>query len=240
MKKIICVLLLLTLTFSMAVLCGCGGTISDSSNASENQSAPSSTPEASVPSGGDESTLDSFSLRIEGNYANLYYGKVPVGDGNLQTLLANFDAENQNISIEGISDGYVSKINSEGTGSFGGWDGWCILLNGETPMVGISDITVSADDEVVLYYGDPWGVGFAIPKFEVSDTCISFSDALGAPLAGIKVILDGNEYTADANGQLALTSPLSKGEHTLQIALVANNGLCLALRFAPDFTFEVQ
>ena len=245
MKKLISVLLLITLVFTLAA---CGGTSTPTADSSAATTAPESTP-ASTPAAStfDETVApdpNSFSLRIEGNYGNLYYGYLPVGDGNLLTLLENFDTGNTKITIEGLSDGYITKINNEATGSFGGWDGWCVLINGESPMVGISDVTVSEGDKVVLYYGDPWGVGMAYPEFEVGGTRILFYTSTQISATGdvtnMKVIIDGHEYNTGELGFITLDEPLAPGEHTMQIERKSANGLCLALRFAPDFTFEVQ
>ena len=242
MKKLICAVLLITLVFS---LFACGGSSpADSAATSEPQSTPASTPAASAPAETVRPDPNSFNLRIEGNYGNLYYGDLSVGDGNLKTLLENFDAENTKISITGLSDGYITKINNEATGAFGGWDGWCVLINGEIPMVGIPDITIAPGDKVVLYYGDPWGVGMAYPEFEVGGTRILFFTSAQMSATGdvsdMKVIIDGREYNTGEQGFITLEEPLSPGKHTMQIERKSANGLCLALRFAPDFTFEVQ
>lgn len=188
---------------------------------------------------------DSIVLRIEGNSDNLFYGKVAIGDNsNLKDLLTEFDKTNNDINIEGEENAYITKINNEAGGAYGGWDGWCVLVNGESPAVGIGDITVNKGDEVILYYGDPWGVGMAYPEFEVKGNHIIFSTSTDISATGtvsnIKVTVDGTVYQADENGVVNLNKSLASGSHTLQIELKSENGLCLALRYAPGFTFKVK
>ena len=229
MKRIITLLLALLLVSLALVACG-------DTNPTEETTAPDAT---------DEAPKSTFVLRIEGNSENLYYGRVPLGDNNnLQALLVEFDKTNDTVDIEGEENAYITKINNEVGGTYGGWDGWCVLVNGESLATGINDVTVEENDEVVIYYGDPWGVGMTFPEFEADTAHIVFSTAPNAlnngTVANMKVKIDGVEYRTDTNGNIFFETTLEKGTHTMQIELMSENGLCLALRYAPDFTFEIK
>ena len=239
MKKIITLLLALILVSIALVACG------EPAKTEDTTTAPDVTTKApDVTTDPVDENRRTFTLRIEGNFANLYYGQVAISDSNvLKDLLAEFDKVNSKINIEGEENAYITKVNNESGGAYGGWDGWCVLINGESPATGIGDIMINEGDEVVLYYGDPWGVGMAYPEYELEGTRLLFytSTAISATgtVANIKVTIDGVEYQSDENGMVTLDKPLTPGEHTMQIELKAENGLCLALRYAPDYTFSV-
>ena len=237
MKRIVTLLLALILVSLVLVACTEPEKAEDTTSPDVTTDTPDITTEPVVDGRG------TFTLRIEGNFANLYYGPVAIGDSNnLKDLLAEFDKVNSKINIEGEENAYITKINTEAGGTYGGWDGWCVLVNGESPAVGIGDIMINEGDEVVLYYGDPWGVGMAYPEYELEGTRLLFYTSTALSPAGtvayIKVTIDGVEYHSDENGMITLEKPLAPGDHTMQIELKAENGLCLALRYAPDFTFS--
>ena len=242
MKKI--TELLLAVLFCLSVFAvGCapengeGGT----TTAAETTAEPAETTAAETTEESEETTAavtdgKTFSLRIEGNNENIYYGDVEFEDGmNLKDALVAFDEANDKITLTGAADDYITAVNDETAGKFGGWDGWCILLNGESPSTGASGITLSGGDEVVLYYGDPWGVGMAYPKVSGEGGKLTFTTASGS-VAGMKVILGGKEYTTDENGTV---EGIEAGEYSLQIELYAENGLVIALRYAPNYKITV-
>lgn len=214
-----------------------------------------------APSAFAEDTL-TLTLRIEGVRENLFYKtvEVPVADAaTLQAALTYIDAQEDTLTLTGVDTAYITDINGEAAAQFGGWDGWMYRVNGAEPPVGIDGFALTDGDSVVLYYGDPYGVGMQYPvadtsalasgklKFTSTDTTY---DAAGTPstaenpVTGATVTwLSGDvstEYTTDENGEITLdTSLLTEGAHALQIAKVSDTGIPLVLRFAPDYTVEV-
>ncbi len=177
-----------------------------------------------------------FSLRIEGNDENIYYGEVALKEGiNLKDALVAFDEANSEITLTGAADDYITAVNGEAAGSFGGWDGWCITVNGEAAATAASEIILSEGDEVVLYYGDPWGVGVVYPTVSGEGEKLCFTDSAGA-IAGMKVILGDKEYVTDENG---IVDNIAAGEYSLQVELFAESGLNIVYRFAPDYKITV-
>ena len=176
-----------------------------------------------------------FSLRIEGNSENIFYGDVALEEGmSLKDALVAFDEANDDITLTGAADDYITAVNGEIAGNFGGWDGWCIMVNGEAPSSASSEITLFEGDEVVLYYGDPWGAGMAYPSVSGEGGKLTFT---GGSFEGMKVMLGDNEYTVGANG---VVENISAGEYSLQVELFAENGLNLVYRFAPDHKITVS
>ena len=121
MKKIITLLLALILVSIALVACG------EPAKTEDTTTAPDVTTKApDVTTDHVDENRRTFTLRIEGNFANLYYGQVAIGDSNvLKDLLAEFDKVNSKINIEGEENAYITKINNESGGTYGGWDGWC-------------------------------------------------------------------------------------------------------------------
>jgi len=242
MKKITALLLTVLLCLSVFAV-GCAPENGEGGNttAAETTAEPEETTAAETTEKSEETTAavtdgKTFSLRIEGNTENIYYGDVEFEEGaNLKDALVAFDEANDKITLTGAADDYITAVNGEAAGKFGGWDGWCILLNGESPATGASGITLSESDEVVLYYGDPWGVGMAYPEVKSEGGKLVFTTASGS-VAGMKVTLNGKEYTTDANGVIG---GIPNGEYSVQIEQYAENGLVTALRFAPDFKITV-
>ena len=117
------------------------------------------------------------------------------------------------------------------------WDGWCVMVNGAATATANSGVILADGDEVVLYYGDPWGVGIACPSVSVKDGKLIFEDAATGAIVGAKVILGDKEYTTDENGAI---EGVAAGEYTVQIEKYADSGLTLVLRFAPDKKIKVN
>ena len=178
-----------------------------------------------------------FSLRIEGNTENIFYGDVELEEGmTLKDALVAFDEKNDSVTLTGAADDYITAVNGETAATFGGWDGWNYIVNGESPVTAMSGVTLSEGDEVVLYYGDPWGVGMAYPTVESKDGTVTFKTVSGS-VANMKVKLGDTEYTTDKNGTITGIAP---GEYTLSVELYAENGLNLVYRFAPGYKITVN
>lgn len=196
-------------------------------------------------------------LRIEGVDKNLFYEtvEVPYTDTlTLQEALTYIDAQDDSIAITGVDTAYITDINGEAAGQFGGWDGWLYKVNGADASVGIDSLELADGDKVVLYYGDPFGVGMQFPVADVSaikDGVISFTssdttfDAEYNPVVTVNPVVGATvtwtngdttkEYVTDDNGAITVDADqLTEGAHTVQISKVGDTKLPLVLRFAPD------
>ena len=224
MKRIIAVLMLIALVLG-ACLVGCAAPAG-----TDDTTPAETTPEVS--------SSPKMLLRIEGNNENLYYGEVEFAEGaNLRDALVAFDEAEDKITLTGAAEDYITAVNGETAGKFGGWDGWCVMVNGAATATANSGVLLADGDEVVLYYGDPWGVGMACPTASIKDGKIVFEDAVSGAVADMKVKLGDKEYTTDENGAI---EGVEAGEYTVQIEKFAENGLSLVLRFAPDAKITVK
>ncbi len=185
--------------------------------------------------------------------------EVPVtGDAlTVKDAVAYVDENDANMTVTGLATGYITAVNNETAGTYGGWDGWTYSVNGVDPSVGIADYTLNDGDSVVLYYGDPWGVGMQKPVLDMSCLgagilrLISVDVTYGPapdytvtttenPVAGALVTWGYGEataqYTTDQNGEIVIAAAqLASGNHSVQIVKYANNGCPLVLRCAPDY-----
>ncbi len=205
----------------------------------------------------------SVTLRIEGVEKNLFYDtvEVPYTDTlTLQQALTYIDTQEDSITITGIDTDYITDINGETAGSFGGWDGWLYKVNGQDAVVGISGQELADGDSVLLYYGDPFGVGMQFPAADTSDLAngvITFTstdttyDASYNPIVTVNPVKGATvtwsngdtvtDYVTDENGAITIDADqLTEGSHAVQIAKTGDTNLPLVLRFAPDYTITVE
>lgn len=205
----------------------------------------------------------SITIRIEGIEKNLFYAteQVPYTDSlTLAQALTYIDTKEDSISITGVDTGYLTDINGDTAGKFGGWDGWLYKVNGKDPVVSIGSQELSEGDNVVLYYGDPFGVGMQFPVADTSklkDGVITFTssdttyDANYNPIVKVNPVVgatvtwsNGNttkEFITDKNGSVKIdTDLLADGAHAVQISKTGDTKLPLALRFAPDYVVSVN
>lgn len=201
-------------------------------------------------------------LRIEGIKANLFYKteEVPYTDSlTLRAALQYIDAKEDSLKITGMDANFISDINGDTSAKFGGWDGWLYKVNGQEAAVGIDDYALKDGDSILLYYGDPYGVGMQFPvsdtselskgilKFTSSDTTFGADGSSTVkvnPVAGAAVTWNygggSAQYTTDANGEIKIDpAQLTVGTHAIQIAKANSTGLPLVLRFAPDYAVTV-
>lgn len=204
----------------------------------------------------------SITLRIEGTKANLYYDtvKIPYSDTlTLQEALTYIDEQNDSFAIT-VESAYITEVNGEAAGQFGGWDGWLYKVNGAEAAVSIDSLTLAAGDSVLLYYGDPYGVGMQFPvadttdidngimRFTSNDTTYdenSKATTSVKPVVGATVIWDNNtgttEYVTDENGEIKIAAnELTAGTHRVQISKKGDSGIPLVLRMTPDFKVTVE
>lgn len=206
--------------------------------------------------------VSTVTLRIEGINECFYYDEYSFDgtDDTLGKILSDIDLQNDNLSISGIDDDYITAINNDTAGTFGGWDGWLYTVNGLEPTVGINEYTVEDGDSILLYYGDPYGVGMQYPSADISEIengVITFtsSDAVydadynvsyeTNPVVGMTVSWKSDDeitnFVSDENGQIQIPSELlSDGNHSVSWLRTAENGLPTVLRSAPDYSIEVK
>lgn len=206
----------------------------------------------------------SVTVRIEGISENIYYDTVDVpytGEKlTLQEALMYVDEQNDDITITGLENSYITAVNNDTAGTFGGWDGWIYTVNDISPNEGVSTYVVSEGDSVVLYYGDPYGVGMQYPKLDtskISEGIITFTsddtsyDANYNPIVSTNPIADASvewstengsvTYITDKNGSIDIDDEyLTEGKHSISISKISENGIPLVLRLSPDYTVDVS
>ncbi len=203
----------------------------------------------------------SVKLRVEGISALIFYSDVTV-DENATVLDVVKAAKDLDVKVVDSYYGpYISAVNGISEKTYKGYDGWNYMVNGGIPDVGVSKYTVSKSDNVVLYYGDPFGAGMQYPEINTSDLKngkISFTsmdtvyDDNWNPITKECPVKDytltwgyGNgktvTLTPDENGVCTIAKEYLKGsKHSVQIERYAENGCPTVLRYAPDFTVSVS
>lgn len=206
----------------------------------------------------EEATQEKVSVVIEGVKDTLYDDTVELKkDAAVEDVLTAVDKASDDVTItmepSQYGGNYVTAVNDEKTGAFGGYDGWMFLINEEVASDGISTAKVEDGDEVVLYYADPYGdEGFQYPKMDDSDaesgkltftsTDVTYdadgnpSEAVN-PVADAKVVLEDsdakkvNSYETDENGVITLDlKAIESGNYTVKISKESEDGKPLVLR----------
>lgn len=205
----------------------------------------------------------SVMLRIEGITENLYNSKVSVKDGaTVLDLIKAADEKSESLTVKTVDSyygPYVSEINGEKEKTFGGFDGWNFLLNGESPDFGVSACKVSDGDSVVFYYGDTYMLGMQYPKLDASDLkngVIAFTSVdttydpvTWEPIKAENPVTDmtvtwscgskTKQYTTDSNGKVTVEKDMLKdGFHMVSVERKAANGCPTVLRLEPNTTVE--
>ena len=197
------------------------------------------------------------SVRVEGLEEAMYYNRTFVtaaGSTVTELLQAVSEAEDSpEITIKQASFGsYVSDVNGLSEFTHGGMSGWNYRVNGLSPMVGIDEYKLENYDEVVCFYGDPFGIGMQYPIANLSgllkEGVVTFTsidttyDEDWKPVEtentveGATVTLGKKTYTTDGSGQIFLdTEDRVNGPFALQIERFdGETGIPTVLRFAPD------
>lgn len=199
---------------------------------------------------------NTVTLRIEGINGNLYYGSVVLPDeANVAEVIITADNASDKITVVGVDAGYITDINGELAGTFGGWDGWMYRVNNTEPSVGIGEYSVNPGDVIVIYYSDAYGVGMQYPEMDISDIAngvikftsedITYDENFNAtvtenPVTDMKVMFDNTEYVTDKDGKIQIdSSALTPGNHNISVSKTAENGAPLVLRLAPDTTVNI-
>ena len=202
-------------------------------------------------------------LRIEGVAGNFFYDTVTTSNSNLGDFFEQVN-EDYDISIvieEGDWGRYLTDINGDKAGDYGDYSGWLFTVNGEDPGVGMDGVELNDGDSVVLYYGDPYGVGFQYPETDTSaidEGIIAFTSKdtvydenynaslVVNPVAGATVNWYTDDtnyttYTTDDSGKVTIDEEyLTNGTHKVTIEKYADNGVPVVLRLVPDYTVTVE
>lgn len=191
------------------------------------------------------------SLRIEGADSCILYSNYEISAGSTASDLIQYaDSLSDDVTVTGAEDGYITDVNGESAGKFGGWDGWNYSVNAVAPSVGVNDYTLENNDTVVLYYGDyPCYIPQADTSALSSDGKLTFTAqsteyddnwnpiVSTVPLVGMTVYFDGKEYTTDSDGTVVIDeSQLTFGRHSVQVEKKNENGAPAVCRFASDYT----
>ncbi|MGI6169974.1 MAG: PQQ-binding-like beta-propeller repeat protein [Christensenellales bacterium] len=210
-----------------------------------------------------EATM-SITLRIEGISETLYYETRDIpyaGTLTVQQALVYLDSQEDSLTIVGADSGYVTAVNGEAAGTFGGFDGWMYQVNGAEATTGIDAAYLNAGDTILLYYGDPFNVGMQFPQVDASrlnsDGILKFTSqdttydsewnptVTTNPIVGATVTWYDTAgdvcatYVTDANGEVVIEQPcLTVGSHRIQIEKyeeTAGQQLPVVARLASDF-----
>lgn len=194
------------------------------------------------------------SLRIEGADSCILYSSYEIPEGSTASDLIQYaDSLSDDVTVTGAEDGYITDVNGESAGKFGGWDGWNYSVNAVAPSVGVNDYTLEDNDTVVLYYGDypcyipevdtsalsSYGkLTFTAQSTEYDDNWNPIVSTV--PLVGMTVYFDGKEYTTDSDGAVVIDeNQLIFGRHSVQVEKKNDNGAPAVCRFANDFTVSI-
>lgn len=202
----------------------------------------------------------SVTLRIEGINGNICNKTYETDKTNMADFIEEADAGDDSFAFtveESRYGAYVSAVNDEKAGTFGGYDGWCFLVNGEASQVGMSSVSLKDNDSIVFYYSCD---GMQFPKINtdrLSEGIISWTSdditydasynptVTTNPVKGATVTFySGNtskQYVTDENGAVKIdTELLTAGSHKLSIEKKGDNGEPLVLRNAPDFAVNIE
>ena len=96
-------------------------------------------------------------IRIEGVTETLFQDTISMeitDTTSVADALSLADKNSDSLTIMGVENGYITEVNGETSGKFGGWAGWMYAVNDSVREVGISSCAVRDGDSVVLDYCD--------------------------------------------------------------------------------------
>ena len=210
----------------------------------------------------DENSTITVGFRAEGLKENIYDNPaVTIAAGStVEDLIKKINSIDYapRISINnGFFGAYVSAIDGLAEFEYGEMSGWSYRVNGEDPLVGMSQYKLEDRDSVVWFYGDPYGIGMQYPEADwsrlLSAGIISFSSIDSVydenweltltenPVAGAKVTFRWDAYITDEKGEITITDKTGlSGYRALQIERYdEKTGVPTVLRFAPGFEIYV-
>ncbi len=205
-----------------------------------------------------------ITMRVEDIDSNLFYDtdlSFNEGDLLIDVLTATLDENDIDYVKEaGQYGAYISSIGGDTAGTFGGWDGWVYYVNGASPTVSMADYVLKAGDSILVCYADPHGTPATyMPELKtmrdengmvtmsLAATVMQYDEnynplgEVSIPMEGVSVVLDGTLYTTDGQGMISLSADDSeKGEVSVSISKYDEAGKPLVVRFAPDFTVDLD
>ncbi|MHB8065317.1 MAG: DUF4430 domain-containing protein, partial [Ruminiclostridium sp.] len=157
--------------------------------------------------------------------------------------------QNNNIPVS-VQDSqygkYVSAINNEAAGTFGGYDGWLYAVNNVDGTTSMDSCNIYDGDDIVVYYGG-YSPQTYIPEVSLSAAEVekgtTFTAGITATyldwetnnfvttaITGAAISLLDRTYTTDANGEAIITAPATAGDYTLEISQNRSNNYPLLVR----------
>lgn len=200
------------------------------------------------------------SLRIEGAEKCMYFNdSVKLGEeATIADLMAEIKKDKDAPEIKADDTWYITEIGGLAQGAFGGYSGWLFHHNGYDLTSGISEVLLYDGDEVVCFYGDPFGgPGMQFPEIDVtrlvSEGVIRFTSSdttydeqwtptvTENPVEGATVTFNGNEFITDENGEIKIpTADVISGCLPLQIEKYdAEVKIPTVLRYEPGYEIYV-
>ena len=197
-------------------------------------------------------------VRVESPEGNLFYGKVPVEEGNsvldaAEKAFAQADIE-YTVAVSPYGGSYITKAAGLQEGALGGYEGWLYYVDGVSPAVSMSLSTLQGGEEVVLIYTD---FDVLVPILEasrddkglvtltVTADVTTYDENWNAtvsrqPVADAAMTVEGQAMTTDAQGKVLLDAALSeKDALSVQIGKKSAVGLPAVIPFAPDYTVDL-
>ncbi len=131
----------------------------DDTTGNTDDSSAVSTDDTSEPT---SEEIKDFVVQIFGisdvHYSGIAEAKIPDdGKWTVSGVLAALDEQEESLTItftESDYGAYVSDVNGDTENTFGKYDGWMYLVDGEMPVVGISACELEGGETITLYYGN--------------------------------------------------------------------------------------
>ena len=173
-------------------------------------------------------------LRIEGYNDTIYNKTVDVryltDYVSLQDALEMIDEQEADLEFTGTADNYITSINGESSGSFGGYDGWMFAVNDVVSQLSIGDTILRDGDNIVFYYADYPSQYTLVDASSARDGVIRFysvesnyddnyvvTGTYESPITDAEVVFNGSEYVTDENGEINIGRELDNGEYTVSL-----------------------
>ncbi|PYG87392.1 prenyltransferase/squalene oxidase-like repeat protein [Ruminiclostridium sufflavum DSM 19573] len=190
------------------------------------------------------------SIRVEGIYSNIaatgkdYTTQKETVYDALYEVLEDNDVP---VVVQDSQYGkYISSINNEAAGQFGGYDGWMYAVNGVEGAVSMDSCSINEGDSILVYYGG-YSPQTYIPEVSLSSGEVAAGTAFTAKITatyfdwninnnvtvnvtGAAITLLDETYTTDNNGQAVITAPAAAGDYTLEISKERANNYPLLVR----------
>lgn len=141
---------------------------------------------------------------------------------------------------------YISAIDNETAGTFGGYDGWLYAVNNVEGSTSIDSCSINDGDDIIVYYGG-YSPQTYIPKVSLSADEIPAGSAFTVSLtatyldwntntnvtvkiSGASIKLLDQTCTTDENGKAVITAPTAEGDYSLEISKNRSNNYPLLVR----------